>query len=221
MPRHKGDGAERHDLGDEHEGEHGSEGEHPGGVGEPGIRYRLAETAQETCSGVRLELRFDAAAETFTGTVVNTTAESVSRVRVEVHLSNGVGTRSDAEDQPRAWGNEFGPAGQPKANALKPGRRMRRLVRGNTGNGIAERATRDCGPPGRGADQRSAVPRLRAAMPPAGRRPATCRARRGKARPSRRGCRSTSASRCGGRTPCLPAWLAGEAAGPLPTLRGS
>ena len=50
----------------------------------------VAETAQEVRSGVRLELRFDAAAETFTGSVVNTAAEPVSGVRVEVHLSNGI-----------------------------------------------------------------------------------------------------------------------------------
>ena len=75
---------------DEHDGEHGSEGEHGEESGESGIRYGLAETAREARSGVRLELRFDAASETFTGTVVNTTAEPVSQVRVEVHLSNGV-----------------------------------------------------------------------------------------------------------------------------------
>ena len=74
----------------EHEGEHGSESEHGEELGESGIRYGIAETAREARSGVRLELRFDGASETFTGTVVNTTAEPVSRVRVEVHLSNGV-----------------------------------------------------------------------------------------------------------------------------------
>ena len=74
----------------EHEGEHGSESEHGEELGESRIRYGIAETAREARSGVRLELRFDGASETFTGTVVNTTAEPVSRVRVEVHLSNGV-----------------------------------------------------------------------------------------------------------------------------------
>ena len=85
-PRHESDEGEGHDSGDEH----GSEGEHGEESGESGIRYGVAETAQETRSGVRLELRFDAATETFTGTVANTAAEPVSRVRVEVHLSNGV-----------------------------------------------------------------------------------------------------------------------------------
>ena len=89
-PGPESDEGEGHDSGDEHGGEHGSEGEHGEESGESGIRYGVAETAQETRSGVRLELRFDAATETFTGTVANTAAEPVSRVRVEVHLSNGV-----------------------------------------------------------------------------------------------------------------------------------
>ena len=89
-PGPESDEGEGHDSGDEHGGEHGSEGEQGEESGESGIRYGVAETAQETRSGVCLELRFDAATETFTGTVVNTAAEPVSWVRVEVHLSNGV-----------------------------------------------------------------------------------------------------------------------------------
>ncbi len=108
------------ESGDEHEGEHESEGEHRGEhgserahgeeSGESGIQYGVTETAQEAGSGVRLELRFDAAAETFTGTVVNTTAEPISRVRVEVHLSNVV----ELGPTPRislAPGKRVGPAG--------------------------------------------------------------------------------------------------------------
>ena len=97
-PGQESEAAREHESGSEQEGEHGSEGEHGEESGESGIRYGVAETAQEARSGVRLELRFDAASEIFTGTVVNTTAEPVSRVRVEVHLSNGSRTRSDAED---------------------------------------------------------------------------------------------------------------------------
>ena len=94
------DAMETVESGDVHEGEHASESEHGGErgsesehgeeSGESGIQYGVTETAQEARSGVRLELRFDASSETFTGTVVNTTAEPISRVRVEVHLSNGV-----------------------------------------------------------------------------------------------------------------------------------
>ena len=69
----------------EPEPEPGSGGE----AGESGTQYGLADTAEETRSGIDLVLRFDAAAETFTGAMTNTTTESVSLVRVEVHLSNG------------------------------------------------------------------------------------------------------------------------------------
>ena len=41
-------------------------------------------------AGARLVLQYDAATQTFKGTVTNTTGATLSRVRVEVHLSNGV-----------------------------------------------------------------------------------------------------------------------------------
>ena len=40
-------------------------------------------------AGARLSLSYDPATETFRGTVANTTDAALSRVRVEVHLSNG------------------------------------------------------------------------------------------------------------------------------------
>ena len=220
MPRHKGDGAERHDLGDEHEGEHGSEGEHREESASPAFGTGLPRLLRRRAAASVLSFVSTPRPRRSPGpwSIRRPSPSRVFGSRCTCRTGrNSVRRRGSAS----RLGKRVRSGWKPKANALKPGRRMRRLVRGNTGNGIAERATRDCGPPGRGADQRSAVPRLRAAMPPAGRRPATCRARRGKARPSRRGFRSTSASRCGGRTPCLPARLAGEAAGPLPTPRGS
>ena len=41
-------------------------------------------------AGTRLILEYDAAANAFTGTVENTTEATLGRVRVEVHLSNGI-----------------------------------------------------------------------------------------------------------------------------------
>ncbi len=69
--------------------EHGPEG---GGSepGESGTQYGLTDTAVETRSGVQLTMSYDAAAETFRGEVVNTTSATVTQVRVEIHLSNGV-----------------------------------------------------------------------------------------------------------------------------------
>ena len=58
--------------------------------GESGTQYELSETARESRSGVNLVIGYDAVAQSFTGTVTNTTTAVVSLVRVEVHLSNGI-----------------------------------------------------------------------------------------------------------------------------------
>ena len=58
--------------------------------GESGTQYKLSDTARQSRSGVNLVIGYDAAAQSFTGTVTNTTTAVVSLVRVEVHLSNGI-----------------------------------------------------------------------------------------------------------------------------------
>ena len=87
-----------HDEGSE-SGEHsgGSEsGEHDEGSEssedgeESGTQYALGETFDEVRAGARLVLSYDSAANAFTGTVENTTGDTLRRVRVEVHLSNGI-----------------------------------------------------------------------------------------------------------------------------------
>lgn len=68
-----------------------AEAEGQGGEsGESGTQYARDETARESRAGVDLVMAFDAAASAFRGTVTNTTAATVSDVRVEIHLSNGV-----------------------------------------------------------------------------------------------------------------------------------
>ena len=62
----------------------GSEGE------ESGTQFSLNETYDVVRNGARLILRYDAGTNAFTGTVENTTTGSLSNVRIEVHLSNGV-----------------------------------------------------------------------------------------------------------------------------------
>jgi len=69
--------------------QHGPEGS-GGEPGESGTRYSLTDTAVETRGGVRLTMSYDVVAETFRGEVVNTTSATVTQVRVEIHLSNGV-----------------------------------------------------------------------------------------------------------------------------------
>ena len=83
--------------GGESSGEHGAAGEgtEGGGAeeadGEEGSEATLApdETFDMVRSGARLILSYDASSNSFTGTVENTTNNVLTRVRIEVHLSNG------------------------------------------------------------------------------------------------------------------------------------
>ena len=70
----------------EHEGgsESGEEGE------ESGTQFALGDTFDEVRAGARLVLSYDGNSNAFTGTVENTTEAALDRVRVEVHLSNGI-----------------------------------------------------------------------------------------------------------------------------------
>ena len=72
-------------------GEHGSGGEGGAAGGEEGSGATLApdETFDMLRAGARLILSYDAASNSFTGTVENTTSNVLTRVRIEVHLSNG------------------------------------------------------------------------------------------------------------------------------------
>ena len=89
----EGAGGEGHGPG----GEGGSEGS--GGEGsesrasgsEEGSRATLAtdDTFDAVRGGARLVLNYDAASNSFIGTVENTTNSVLTRVRIEVHLSNG------------------------------------------------------------------------------------------------------------------------------------
>ena len=87
--------------GNEGPGEHAGEGEGSGGHDSGGessegdgeesaTQYGPGETYDMVRAGARLILRYDAATQTFVGTVENTTSVTLSQVRVEVHLSNGV-----------------------------------------------------------------------------------------------------------------------------------
>ena len=74
--------------GGERSGEHG--GTESGESGEEsGTQFGLNETFDEVRAGARLVLSYDPDANAFIGTVENTTGAALSRVRVEVHLSNG------------------------------------------------------------------------------------------------------------------------------------
>ena len=92
VPHTGGEGTEgsgEHGPGGEGGGESGRES---GGAGsEEGSGANLApdDTFDAVRGGARLVLKYDAASNSFKGTVENTTSGVLDRVRVEVHLSNG------------------------------------------------------------------------------------------------------------------------------------
>ncbi len=81
-------GPEGSESGGEPGGESGSEGS-GGEPGEGGVQFARDETATDVRQGVELTVNFDAARGVFTYALENTTTATVSRVRVEIHLSNG------------------------------------------------------------------------------------------------------------------------------------
>ena len=76
--------------GGEGSGEHGNGSESGEEGEESGTQFALGETFDQIRAGARLILSYDSTANAFTGTVENTTGGTLSRVRVEVHLSNGI-----------------------------------------------------------------------------------------------------------------------------------
>ena len=90
---HGGGGSEygEHGGGSESGGEHGGGESGESGDGEESAtQYGLDDAYDEVRAGARLILAYDREANAFTGTVANTTGGTLRRVRVEVHLSNGV-----------------------------------------------------------------------------------------------------------------------------------
>ena len=81
-PESSVEGGPGHDSG-------GGEGSEGGGE-ESAVKLGLTETFDMPRAGTRLILRYDASTMTFTGTVENTTGQTLTNVRVEIHLSNGV-----------------------------------------------------------------------------------------------------------------------------------
>ncbi len=85
----EGAGGEGHGPGGEGGSESGGEGS--ASAGEEGSANMLApsETFDAVRGGARLLLGYDALNNSFRGTVENTTSSPLTRVRIEVHLSNG------------------------------------------------------------------------------------------------------------------------------------
>ena len=85
---HDRDGGEH---GREGRGEHNREGGHQREEGEEsGTELALNQRYDQVRNGVRLILAYDVQDNSFGGKVKNTTDKTLKRVRVEVHLSNGL-----------------------------------------------------------------------------------------------------------------------------------
>ena len=57
---------------------------------ESSVQLTLTDTYDQTRNGARLILNYDQSLHAFTGTVQNVTNQTLTRVRVEVHQSNGI-----------------------------------------------------------------------------------------------------------------------------------
>ena len=68
---------------------HGQQQGQEQGQEQSAVQFSKSDTYDHTRNGARLILTFDRKANEFVGTVENTTDDTLSRVRVEVHLSNG------------------------------------------------------------------------------------------------------------------------------------
>ncbi len=80
---------EHQSAGEDGEDESGENGSDAGGE-ETNAALAPSEEYDEVRGGARLILAYDAASNSFIGTVENTTDAILQRVRVEVHLSNGL-----------------------------------------------------------------------------------------------------------------------------------
>ncbi len=89
----------REGSGGEGSGERAGSGEHGGGgeggeSGEGGeetaVQLNPTQSFWMTRKGARLDLRYDTATQSFRGSATNIAGATIPRVRVEVHLSNGV-----------------------------------------------------------------------------------------------------------------------------------
>ena len=88
VERGEGSGGE-HGSGGEGSGSEGSESGGAGGEEASAATLAPDQTFDAVRSGARLVMNYDPASNAFVGTVENTTNSTLTRVRIEVHLSNG------------------------------------------------------------------------------------------------------------------------------------
>ncbi len=84
-----GEHSERQSQQSGHGQQQGREQGREPGQEQSAVQFSKSDTYDHTRNGARLILTFDREANEFVGTVENTTDDTLTRVRVEVHLSNG------------------------------------------------------------------------------------------------------------------------------------
>ena len=130
--------------GGEGSGEHGSggEGSEGGAAGseEGGNALALDQTFDMVRAGARLIMSYDAHNNTFYGTVVNTTGATLTRVRIEVHLSNGIelGPTTPVDLAPGAAMNVVLPASVQPFDGWTPHAEVGASEGGGSGEGSGE-----------------------------------------------------------------------------------
>lgn len=77
------------------EGPEGPEGSGGEGGNESGVLWNAADTADEIVNGIRLILTYDAASNSFVGTVENLNTTIAPQVRVEVHVFDAAGNSTE------------------------------------------------------------------------------------------------------------------------------
>lgn len=137
---HRQESRERGEHGGSHEsrekGEHSKGGESE----EAGMEYTLTDTFDKTKYGARLVLAYDAKENAFKGTVQNMTNETLERVRVEVHLSNGkeLGPTTPESLKPGAKRTVFLKAGEQDFTAWSTHAEVGNMEHGVHGEGHEE-----------------------------------------------------------------------------------
>ncbi|PCE66578.1 hypothetical protein [Sediminicola luteus] len=71
---------------DSGEGPEGMEGNGGEEGSETGVLWNIDQDADETLNGLRLQIRWDAASSSFTGTLTNTNTTTMPATRFEVHV---------------------------------------------------------------------------------------------------------------------------------------
>ncbi len=135
-------GGEVTEAGGESGGERGGEVTEAGGENDTAVALTPGQTYDVTRNGARLVMAYDPAANTFNGTVTNSTNSMLTRARVEIHLSNGteLGPTTPTDLAPGQSLRISLPAGQAPFTTWSPHAEVGNAEAGESGTGGGESA---------------------------------------------------------------------------------